>query len=154
MRFRCILDECEDEEPVSAIVSVIGQLIGQIPDVKFFLTGRPEQRISEGFRLPLSAGTADAFVLHNVESDQVNNDIQLFFKKSFSELADSRRGLDSWPTPEELDRLCERADRQFVYATAAVKFIGGTKWSPREPFWSQRRSAISTRESPWTCCTH
>jgi hypothetical protein len=35
------LDECEDEEPASAILSVIGRLVSEIPNVKFFLTGRP-----------------------------------------------------------------------------------------------------------------
>ena len=39
------LDECKDEEPASAILSVLGQFISQIPKVKFFLTGRPEPRI-------------------------------------------------------------------------------------------------------------
>ena len=47
------LDECEDEESASAILSVLGRLVSDIPKVKFFLTGRPEPRISVGFRLPL-----------------------------------------------------------------------------------------------------
>ena len=51
-----------------------------IPKVKFFLTGRPEPRIAEGFRLPLLAKLTDVFVLHGVSQDQVGNDIQLFFK--------------------------------------------------------------------------
>ena len=29
------LDECKDEEPASAILSVLGQFISQIPKVKF-----------------------------------------------------------------------------------------------------------------------
>ena len=49
------LDECEDEELASAILSVLGRFVSEIPKVKFFLTGRPESRISEGFRLPLFA---------------------------------------------------------------------------------------------------
>jgi hypothetical protein len=39
------LDECEDEDPASAILSVLGRLVSEIPNVKFFLTGRPEPRI-------------------------------------------------------------------------------------------------------------
>jgi len=58
------LDECEDEEPASAILSVLGRLISGIPKVKFFLTGRPGQHIREGFRLPLLANMTDVFVLH------------------------------------------------------------------------------------------
>ena len=74
------LDECEDEESASAILSVLGRLVSEIPKVKFFLTGRPESRISEGFRLPLLAGLTDVFVLHEVESGQVNSDIRRFSK--------------------------------------------------------------------------
>ena len=103
------LDECEDWEPASAILFVLGQLASKIPKVKFFLTGRPESRISEGFRLPLLAKMTDVFILHMVEADQVDSDIRLFFKNGFSELAGRRRGLDDWPTEEQLDRLCGRA---------------------------------------------
>jgi len=126
------LDECEDEEPASAILFVLGQLVSKIPRVKFFLTGRPEPRISEGFRLPLLAKMTDVFTLHNVEPDQVDSDIRLFFKNGFSELAGRRRGLDNWPTEEQLDRLCGRAAGLFIYAAATVKFIDNNKWDPRK----------------------
>ena len=126
------LDECEDEEPASAILSVLGQLVSEIPKVKFFLTGRPEPRISEGFRLPLLAKMTGLFVLHEVEQDQVDSDIRLFFENSLSELAGRRRGLDGWPTEEQLVRLCGRAAGFFVYATATVKFINNNKKDPRK----------------------
>ena len=127
------LDECEDEEPASAILSVLGRLVSEIPKVKFFLTGRPESRISEGFRLPLLAEMTNTFVLHEVEPDQANSDIRLFFKTSFSELVSRRRGLlDDWPTGEQLNRLCERTAGLFVYAVATIKFIDTNKWNPRE----------------------
>ena len=117
------LDECKDEEPASAILSVLGQFVSQIPKVKFFLTGRPERRIREGFRLPLLAGATDVFVLHDVEPSQVDNDIRLFFRHRFSELARYQDGLDDWPTKEQLDILCERAAGLFAYAVATAKFI-------------------------------
>ena len=117
------LDECEDEEPASAILSVLGRLVSDIPKVKFFLTGRPEPRISIGFRLPLLAKMTDVFVLHEVGPDQVRSDIWLFFNTSFSELVGRRCGLDDWPTGEQLDQLCERAAGLFVYAAATFKFI-------------------------------
>ena len=123
------LDECEDEEPASAILSVLGRLMSKIPKVKFFLTGRPEQHIREGFRLPLLVEMTDVFVLHQVEPSQVDSDVRLFFKHSFSELS-GRRGLDDWPTEEQLGRLCERAAGLFVYASATVKFVNNNKRNP------------------------
>ena len=124
------LDECEDEEPASAILSVIGRLVSEIPKVKFFLTGRPEPHISVGFRLPLLAEMTEIFILHGVEPDEVGSDIRLFFKTSFSELVGRRCGLDDWPTEEQLDRLCERAAGLFVYAAATFKFIDNKRRDP------------------------
>ncbi|KAF9646738.1 hypothetical protein BDM02DRAFT_3063999, partial [Thelephora ganbajun] len=126
------LDECKDEEPASAILSVLGQFVSRIPKVKFFLTGRPEPRIREGFRLPLLAEATDVFILHNVQPSLVNNDIRLFFKHGFFELARRRQGLDDWPTREQLDLLCERAAGLFVYAAATIKFIGRQSNDPKE----------------------
>jgi len=65
----------------------------------------------------------DVFVLQEVESDKVDRDIRLFFKNGFSEFVGRRRGLDNWPTEEQLDRLCGRAAGLFVYAAATIKFI-------------------------------
>ena len=127
------VDECEDQEPASAILFVLGQLVSEIPKVKFFLTGRPEPRISKGFCLPPLAKITHGFVLHGIEPDQVNSDIRLFFENSFSELARDLDGLDNWPTEKDLDRLCEQAAGLFVYAAVTVKFVGNDGWDgPRE----------------------
>ena len=126
------LDECKDEEPASAILSVLGQFVSQIPKVKIFITGRPEPRIREGFRLPLLAPVTGIFVLHDVELSQVDSDIRLFFKHRFAKIADRRRGLDGWPTQEQLDLLCERAAGLFVYAVATVRFVDHRNNSPKK----------------------
>ena len=126
------LDECKDEEPASAILSVLGQFVSTIPKVKFFVTGRPEPRIREGFRLPLLAEATDVFVLHNVERSLVDNDIRLFLKQSFLDIAHRQHGLDGWPKTEQLDLLCERAAGLFVYAVATVKFIGHRNNNPKK----------------------
>ncbi|KAF9644121.1 hypothetical protein BDM02DRAFT_3065261, partial [Thelephora ganbajun] len=126
------LDECKDEEPASAILSVLGRFVSQIPKVKFFITGRPEPRIREGFRLPLLAEVTGVFVLHEVEPSRVNTDIRLFFGHNFSELKARRRGLGDWPSSEQLDLLCERAAGLFVYAIATIKFIDHKNKNPKK----------------------
>ena len=125
------LDECKDEEPTSVILSVLGRFVSKLPSVKFFVTGRPEPQIQEGFRLPLLIGAAAVFVLHNVKPSLVNNDIQLFLKLSFLELA-HRHELGGWPTSEQLDLLCQRSGGLFVYAVATVKFIDHRNNPPEE----------------------
>ncbi|KAF9646549.1 hypothetical protein BDM02DRAFT_3002929 [Thelephora ganbajun] len=126
------LDECKDEEPASAILSVLGCFVSEIPKVKFFLTGRPEPRIRGGFGLPLLAKATDVFVLHEVEPSRVDSDIRLFFRHSFLEIADRQGGLDGWPTKEQLNLLCERAAGLFVYAVATVKFVGHRNNDPKD----------------------
>ena len=116
------LDECRDEEPSSVILSVLGRLAGQIPRVKFFITGRPEPRIKAGFRLPLLVDLTNVFILHHVPPSLINDDIRLFLKHELSELA-QRRQLDGWPSDEDLNLLCIRAAGLFVYAIATVKFL-------------------------------
>ena len=123
------LDECKDEEPSSAILSVLGRFVEQIPRVKFFITGRPEPRIKSGFRLPLLVDSTNVFVLHDVHPSLINNDIRLFLKHELSELA-RRCRLDGWPCGNDLDVLCRRAAGLFVYAVATVKFIDSSVHLP------------------------
>ena len=56
------LDECKDREPASALLSVLSRYVHKIPEAKFFITGRPEPPIREGFRLkslrPIKIGRA------------------------------------------------------------------------------------------------
>ena len=126
------LDECKDEETTSAILSVLGRLISKVQKVKLFLTGRPEPRIQTGFRLPLLKKVTDVFVLHDVEPNLITDDIRLFFKHSFLEIASSQASLERWPTDEEVEHLCERAAGLFVYAVATIKFIDKRGTNPRK----------------------
>ena len=126
------LDECKDQEPASAILSVLGRFVSKIPKVKFFVTGRPEPQIREGFHLPLLVEATDVFVLHNVEPSLIDNDIRLFFKHHLLEIAHRRPGMDNWPTKEQLELLCGRSAGLFVYAVATIKFIDHRNNPPRE----------------------
>ena len=127
------LDECADEEPQSAILSVMGRLVEGIPNVKFIITGRPEPRLQSGFRLGLLRPLTDVFVLHEVAPSVINTDIRLFLKHGLSELA-QRRGIerDVWPTNVHLDLLCERAAGLFVYAVATLRFLDHGFTSPNK----------------------
>jgi len=46
------LDECEDKEPVSEFLSALAKHVDNMPTVRFFITGRPEDHIRSGFKLP------------------------------------------------------------------------------------------------------
>ncbi|KAF9784574.1 hypothetical protein BJ322DRAFT_1219219 [Thelephora terrestris] len=117
------LDECKDEEPESAILLVLGQLVSKIPNVKFFITSRPERHIMSGFRGPLLKEATNIFILHQVDRSTVDNDIRRFFKHELSKLACRLSDSEGWPTDEQVESLCRRAAGFFVYAVATVKFL-------------------------------
>ena len=125
------LDECMDDEPASAILSILGKFVAGLPRVKFIVTGRPDPHIREGFRLPLLVEATNMFVLHQVDPRQVDNDIHRFFRHNFLELTRRRPGLDDWPTEEQLNLLCYRSAGLFAYAVATVKFIDHRSNHPR-----------------------
>ena len=125
------LDECTDDEPQSAILSVMGRLVEEIPQVKFFITGRPEPRIQSGFRLRLLRPLTEIFVLHTVEHSVVNADIRRFLEAQLSALA-QRFQLNGWPSNEHADLLCRRAAGLFIYAVATVKFLDHKTRSPAQ----------------------
>ena len=122
------LDECTDREPQSAILSVMGRLIKELPKVKFFITGRPEPRIQSGFRLQLLRPLTEVFILHSVEDSTINVDIRWFLETQLSELA-QRSQLTGWPSDEHVNLLCQRAAGLFVYAVATVKFLDHKAYS-------------------------
>ena len=81
------LDECKDEEPASAILSILSRYVNEIPNVKFFITGRPESRIRSGFCLESLVLITEILKLHEVKPETVDSDIELFFQTQLTDLA-------------------------------------------------------------------
>ena len=129
------LDECKDEEPASAILSVLSRYIDQIPGVKFFITGRPEPRIRSGFRLELLRPITEVLRLHDVERSSVDSDIKLLFETRLGEIAKNRSDCDltqSWPSSYEINILCRKAAGLFIYASTVIKFVASPYHLPSE----------------------
>ena len=129
------LDECKDEEPASVILSMLSRYADEIPDVKFFITGRPEPRIRSGFRLKSLQPVTEVFRLHNVESSSVDSDIKLFFRTQLSEVAKARSDCDfteAWPSSSDIDILCKKAAGFFIYASTVVKLVTFGHRTPTE----------------------
>ena len=127
------LDECKDEEPASAILSILSRYVDQIPSVKFFITGRPEERIQSGFRLAALRPITEVFKLHEVERPSVDLDIRLFFRTRLAEIARTRSHCDAaedWPSSSDIDILCEKAAGLFIYASTVVKFVTSRHHQP------------------------
>ena len=129
------LDECKDEEPSSAILSILSRYIEQIPHVKFFITGRPEQRIRSGFRLAALRPITEVLKLHDIKRPLVDIDIQLFLRTRLTDITENRSHCDvaeDWPPSSDVDILCEKAAGLFIYASTVVKFVASRHHQPQK----------------------
>ena len=129
------LDECKDEEPASAILSVLSRYVDEIPLVNFFITGRPEPRIRSGFRLKSLRHITEVLRLHDVERSSVDGDIKLYFRSQLAEISKTRSDCDlteEWPSSSDIDILCKKAAGLFIYASTVVKFIASQHHFPTQ----------------------
>ena len=129
------LDECKDEEPASAILSMLSRYVDEIPNVKFFITGRPEPRIRSGFRLGALKPITETLKLHDIERSSVDSDIKLFFTTRLTEIIKHRSHNDlteDWPSPSDINVLCEKAAGLFIYASTVVKFVAPQHFQPEK----------------------
>ena len=127
------LDECKDEEPASAVLSILSHYVNQIPNVKFFITGRPEPRIHSGCCLKSLLPITEVLKLHEVKPETVGRDIELFFQTQLATLVKNRSDCDfavDWPSSSDIEILCTKAARFFIYASTVVKLIVLSKSCP------------------------
>ena len=129
------LDECKDKEPASALLSVLSRYVQEIPEVKIFITGRPEPPIREGFRLESLRPITDVLKLHDVERASVDEDIKLYLRTHLTNIPKTRRGCEfpeEWPSSYDIDLLCKKSAGLFIYASTVVKFIASKHHLPTE----------------------
>jgi len=129
------LDECKDEEPASAVLSVLSCCVDEIPNVKFLITGRPEPRIRSGFRLKSLRPITEVLRLHDVEGSLVDSDIKLFFRTQLTNITKTRSDCNftqNWPNPLDINILCEKAAGLFIYASTVIKFVAFKNRTPTE----------------------
>ena len=129
------LDECVDDQPASAILSVLAHHIEQLQVVKFFITGRPEPRIRTGFRLPFLKPLTHIFLLHEVKLSDVDEDVRLYLWEKLTTIATQRSNFDlsdPWPCDEDLVVLTKKSSGLFIFASTLVRFIGSEHHEPNE----------------------
>jgi NACHT domain len=140
------LDECEDDQSASAILSLLSRRINDISFIKFLITGRPEPPIRSGFRLPSLRPHTEVFLLHEVDRVTVDQDIELYLRTRLSEIAAERSHLDltvPWPADEEITAATDKCAGLFIIASVIVKFVSSRRHKPQE----RLRIIISRPES-------
>ena len=129
------LDECIDDQPASAILSVLGRHAKEWLSAKFFITGRPEPRIRSGFRLPLLEPLTQIFLLHEVKPSSVDEDIRWYLQEKLTVISKRRSDLrpsGPWPRGEDLTTLTKKSSGLFIFASTLVRFIGSEHHEPDE----------------------
>jgi hypothetical protein len=120
-----------DDDPQSAILSVMGRLVGEIPNHQILHHWSTRTPNPVWFRLGLLRPLTDVFVLHDVEPTIINTDIRLFLKHGLSEIAKGAASSRmAGQQINHLDLLSERAAGLFVYAVATLKFLDHGFTSP------------------------
>ena len=129
------LDECVDDQPASAILSVLGRYVKLLLPVKCFITGRPEPRIRSGFRLPLLEPFTQIFLLHEVKLSTVDEDIRLYLQEKLTAVAKRRSDFDlpdPWPCGKDLVAITKKSSGLFIFASTLVRFIESEHHEPNE----------------------
>jgi hypothetical protein len=118
------LDECIEPD-ASAILSLIISSISQLPNIKVFLTTRPERQLRSKYMAVLDA---NVFHLQEIEDFVVEKDISLYLDHCLSPAKIQEALGDAYdsfwqPTAEDKAKLAKLAGKLFIFASTAVKFI-------------------------------
>ena len=125
------LDECEDDNNVRTIVQLLGEARSlKTVRLRVFLTSRPETPIRSGF-IQMPDTEHQDFVLHNISSSIVDQDIRAFLEHNLLLIAQERSINPGWPGEEILKRLVQRANGLFIWADTACRFIRNSKFATK-----------------------
>ncbi|KAJ2923248.1 hypothetical protein H1R20_g13846, partial [Candolleomyces eurysporus] len=118
------LDECIEPD-ASAVLKLIMSSVCQLPNIKVFLTTRPELGLRSKY-----AGTKEASVFHlqEIEDLIVEHDISLYVLESLSAAKIEEALGDSYnphwqPTKEAKTQRVKMSGKLFIFASTALKFV-------------------------------
>lgn len=117
------LDECDDDRNMQVVV----QLLAEAPlplefRLRVFLTSRPEVAIQHSFSRMSDAQYKD-MVLHDISRSIVDQDIALFLKDKFGDIAKDRKLPAGWPGEGIITQLVQSASGLFIWAAIAARFV-------------------------------
>jgi NACHT domain len=126
------LDECDDKDPVSQFLKALARHVNQIRNVKFFITGRPEDHIRSGFEIP--SLRTKTLPLHDVESTVVDSDIESYVKTRLMEIGWRRRQgiIGTWPSDKNVVEITKKSSGLFIVASVIIDFIDDPYETPQD----------------------
>ncbi|KAJ2932474.1 hypothetical protein H1R20_g4595, partial [Candolleomyces eurysporus] len=118
------LDECIEPD-ASTILSLLISSVSRLPNIKIFLTTRPERGLRSKY---MDTPNANIFHLQEIEDLIVEQDICLYVNYCLSPPKIQEALGDSYdpcrqPTEEDKAKLAKLSGKLFIYASTAIKFI-------------------------------
>jgi hypothetical protein len=131
------LDECKDEETTSIFLGFLDKNVKYLPNIKFFVTSRPEKHIREGFRLKELKLATKTMILHEVSIHSLDDDIMVFLRTRLTSTDAFANRSDvnlpqPWPTDDQLRALMKKSGGLFIFASTVIKLILDKDGSPRK----------------------
>ncbi len=117
-------DECDPPESTTLLSLILGIAYGRFgkpTPLRIFVTSRPESNLKTTFD-----NYCENYHLYDMESSVIREDIRIYLDTAMRPLRRQLRLPDTvecWFTDDELESLCNRAGRLFVYTATAVRIL-------------------------------
>ncbi|KAJ4248091.1 hypothetical protein NW762_012861 [Fusarium torreyae] len=127
------LDECDQEADIRLLVNIFSQAKTLLPQLRVFLTSRPELPIRLGFSD--IQGSYQDLVLHRIPRETVKHDIIVFLNDEFEKIrhdfnmtvCDERKLPPDWPGRLKVQSLAQMAVPLFIFAATVCRFVGDSR---------------------------
>lgn len=126
------LDECKDDSTISVVLASLSLYISEFPSLRILITSRPEKNIAHGFKSGNLEPATRQLVLHEVELDVMQNDIEHYLTVSLAATRDYYHLADSWPSSKNIHALSSLSSGLFIFAATSIRFIEDRKYSDPE----------------------
>jgi len=147
------LDECNNgvSEIRLFLKLIFDCFVAKVIPLKVFLTSRPEDVISRFITPPKPPSPSEWSVvhIHDIETSLVQADIKVYVEDELAEVVETLE--DGWPPSTEVDVVVRNADRLFIYAATAIRYVKEDNGNPRmrlSEMASTSRVGKETSESP------
>jgi len=127
------LDECDDPKEQLQLLRLIEWFTrDEYLPIRFSIASRPEYDIRSQFNEPSLRSLTYQVKLDDYESG--DGDIRTYLLDELSRIRRTHPGKAGfprdWPSPEDVERLVERASKQFIYPGTVIKFVNNRQNSP------------------------
>lgn len=117
------LDECEGDRDIQEILGLLIEAKDlSMVRIRVFITSRPEIPINLGFN-NMSQIVHHDEILHSIPRSLIEHDISIFLRHELATIREKRKIGGDWPDEEDIQKLIQRADRLFIYAATACRFL-------------------------------